>query len=202
VIVVDLFLWRVSGVVRSVYIVGEELATVSGGGDGGRVLVQKIDLLERQSLCLGNAEVREDHTARACRTPKEEHLDTKIGIAWTGVDQERGSVSDTEVPQPVGGSGERQRLGTNVEGVDFTNNDPSDGTPGGSETGDVQAHEGDKGFLTGLVVNGDGDTNDSDEELADTHPCGTPDEEGTTTESLDTPHAGDGHEHIDNVGSD
>lgn len=54
-------------------------------------------------------------------------------------------------------------------------------------------------MLTRLVVNGDGDTDDGDKVFANTHANGTDEQETTTTEALDTPHSGEGHEHIDDV---
>lgn len=52
--------------VRNMDVVGDELAAITHGGDGRRVLVEEVDLLERETLGLGNAEVREDDAARAC----------------------------------------------------------------------------------------------------------------------------------------
>ena len=52
------------------------------------------------------------------------------------------------------------------------------------------------------VVHRDGDADDRDEELADAHDDGTPDEEWATAEALDTPHAGEGHEDVHDVGCD
>ena len=54
--------------------------------------------------------------------------------------------------------------------------------------------------MPGRVGDGDGNTDDGNEELADTHPHGAPDEEGTTAKVFDAPHTGEGHEHIDDVG--
>ena len=97
---------------------------------------------------------------------------------------------------------ERHGLGTHVGREDLTGDDPRDGTPGGREAGDGGADKGNERLLTGLVLGGDGDTDDRDEVLADTHDGGTVEEERAATEPLDTPHTRKGHEHVDDVGGD
>lgn len=209
--------------VGDVDIVGEKFRTELGGGERGGVLVHEIDLLQRETFGLektsklstlrvyesrkentnlGYTEESENSTAQTGGSPKEEDLDFEASVSGAGIDEVGGSVTDTEVPEPVGGNGERHGLGTDVEREDFASDDPSNGTPGGGEAGNVQADKGDEGFLAGSVLYGDGDTDDGDEELAHAHPESTPDEEGTTTEPLDTPHAGNGHEDVHDVCGD
>lgn len=184
------------------YLVSNELTTIPYGGDWCRVLIEEVDLLEGESLGLGDAEEGEDDAAGTRRTPDEEDFRLEVGVSWAGVDKVGGSVADGEVPEPVGGRAEGDSLGTDVERVDLTDDDPGDGAPCGGEGGDVDADEGDKGLLAGLIFDGDGDTDDSDEVLADAHSDCTPDEKRTTTESLDCPHARDSHEDVDDVGGD
>ena len=50
---------------------------------------------------LRNAEEGEEDAAGACRSPDEEHLDLETSRAGRDVDEVRGSVADTEVPEPV-----------------------------------------------------------------------------------------------------
>jgi len=87
-----------------------------------------------------------------------------------------------------------------LEREDFTSDDPSDGTPGGGEERNIEAHKGDEDLLSSGVANGDGDTDDGDEVLAEAHANGTDEEETTTTEALDAPHTGEGHDHVNDIG--
>lgn len=52
------------------------------------------------------------------------------------------------------------------------------------------------------VLDRDGNTDDGDDELADSHTSSTDEEKGTATELLNTPHTRQSHEHIDNASSD
>lgn len=70
------------------------------------------------------------------------------------------------------------------------------------ETHNVDADEGDEHFLSSQILYRDRDTDDSDDKLADTHAGSTDEEKTTATEALNTPHSGQGHEDIDNVGGD
>ena len=68
-------------------------------------------------------------------------------------------------------------------------------------THNVNADEGNKDTLSSQVLDRDSDTDDGDDELANTHSCGTDEEETTTTEALDTPDTGESHEDIDDTSS-
>jgi len=122
---------------------------------------------------LGNAEVGEQEAAGTGRSPDEEHLDLETSRAGLLVDQVGSSVTDTKVPEPVGGDGEGHGLGTDIEREDLTGDDPGDGTPRGGEEGDVDTDEGDQNLLSGGVGGRDGDTDDGDHELANAHSDGT-----------------------------
>lgn len=116
-------------------VLGEHLGTVLVRLDDARLAVEEVNLLERETLGLGDAEVREDQASGASGTPDEEHLDTETsrldtrGTVGGLVDEVRGGVSDTKVPEPVGGDGEGHGLGSDGEGEEFTGEHPDDGTP-------------------------------------------------------------------------
>ena len=153
-------------------------------------------------LSLRNKADGEEDAAQAAGAPDEEHLGLKTGGARLLVDEVGRRVADGPVPEPVGRDGERHGLGTDVEGEDLARDDPRDGAPGGGEGGDVDANKGNERLMAGLVVDGDSNTDDRDEVLADTHDGGTVEEERAATEPLDTPHARKGHEHVDDVDGD
>ena len=209
--------------IGDMHVLSDEFLAVARGGKGRGVLVEEVDLLEGESLglksahgksaydsksyqqaetYLGNAEEREDNTARACRAPNEEHLGLETCGARSNIDEVGCGVADGEVPEPVGRNSERHGLGTDVQGEDFTNDDPGDGAPCRSEGGNVDANEGNERLLARCVFDRDGDTDDGDEILADAHNDGTVDKEGTATEPLNTPHTGESHEDVHDVGGD
>ena len=189
-------------VVAGVDVFRKQLVAERDGRARGGVLVEEVDLLEGQPASLGDAEVREDDAAEARRAPDEEHLRLEVRVPGSGVDHVRRREADGPVPQPVRRGGEGHAFRARVEREDLAGDDPGDGSPGGRECSNVDTDKGNETLLTGLVLDGDGDTDDSDEELAHAHPSGTPDEESTTTELLNTPHAGDGHEDVDDRGGD
>ena len=59
---------------------------ILGTSEGRRVLVEKVDLFERQAFRLRNTEVSEDDATRTRRAPDEENLDAEAGISWSRVD--------------------------------------------------------------------------------------------------------------------
>ena len=199
-----------------------ELTTEGNRVHRGGVHVQEVYLFEGQSLGLkqgvsfaitwngrkgsetnlGDAEVGEQEASCAGGSPNEEDLHLKTGRAGLLVDQVWSGVTDTKVPEPVGGDGERHGLGTDVEREDFTGNDPGDRSPRRGKEGDVDANEGNQNLLPGGVLGRDRDTDDSDQELADAHADRTDQKQPPTTEPLDTPHPGKSHEHVDDVGGD
>ena len=205
-------------VIGSMDIVRDELIPVGNRLNRSGVLVEDINLLKRETLGLGHAEVGEDEAAQAGRSPDEEHFGAKVAILR--IDDVRGGVAvrrvsdtsvngrvqnhvpNTKVPEPVRGGREGHGLGTDSERVDLAGDDPSNGTPGRCEEGDVDADEGDKALLARLVLHGDGDTDDGDEVLADEHTNGTNQEETTATDMVNSPERGNGHAYVDNGGGD
>lgn len=89
-----------------------------------------------------------------------------------------------------------------MEREDFTSDNPCDGAPGGGEERNVEAHKGDEDLLSSGVADGNGDTDDGDEVLAQAHADGTDEEKTTATEAFDTPHTGEGHDDVNDVGDD
>ena len=192
----------------------EHLLSVLVGSDDGRLSVEEVDLLERETLGLGDEEVGEDDASGAGGSPEEEDLDSEVGRLGSvdsgggRVDEVRGGVSDTEVPEPVGRGRHGHGLGSDGEGEDLSGDDPGDWSPGGGESGDVDADEGDEHSLGGqvdgssLLGGSDGDSDDGDEELAGAHDDGSPDEELPSAGSVDEEDTGDGHDDVDDVGDD
>lgn len=181
---------------------GAHLGVGTSRRDGSGLGVELVDLLEGKETGLVDEEVGEDGTTSAGTGPDEEDLGAETSVAGTLLDQVRGGEADGEVPEPVGGSAERESLGTDGKREDLTADDPSSGTPGGSETSDVDADEGDEGLAGSRVGLGGSCSDNGDDKLTGAHPDGTPDEESSSTESLHTPHTGEGAEDIDNVVDD
>lgn len=60
----------------------------------------------------------------------------------------------------------------------------------GHKTYNVYTDKCDKHFLTGYIIDRNSDTDDCDDEFANTHANCTDKKEPTTTKTLDTPHPG------------
>lgn len=191
----------------------DDLASTNSGGKGGvrtplgrvsgsRLLHHLVDLLQGQTLGLGDEEVGVDKGAGAETTPDEE--DGRLEVAAVLADHVGSDDSNDGVPEPVGGGGQTDTTRSDGEREDLANDDPGTGTPGGGEEEDEDGDEGDlsvdgrdvvgdAGIRISLggggvgVVEADGDTNDGDEELADEHTQGTEDENLASAESLDSP---------------
>jgi len=74
---------------RELGALGEELLAVPYRANRFHVLVQKIDLLKRQTLCLGNTEVCKEDAAETCRAPDVKHLGAQVRISGARVDHVR-----------------------------------------------------------------------------------------------------------------
>jgi len=156
------------------------------------LLQHLVDLLERETLGLGDEEVGEGERDAAESTPQEEHFRAQVGIARIAADEVWSDDSNDAVPEPVGGSREADTAGADRKREDLANDDPGGRTPGGSEEEDVDAdkrnHGRDcSGVVQGLVIMRltSSDTNDADNELSNDHAQSTPDENTTTTEGFD-----------------
>lgn len=158
-----------------------------GGCPGSGLLEHLVDLFEGETLGFGDEKEGEEEGEDAERAPHEEDLGAEVGIAGVGADEVGGDDGDDAVPEPVGSGGETNTTRSDGQREDLTDHDPGGGTPGHGESGDEEADEGNHGGDSGVVVlvgSSSSDTNDTDDELADNHPSGTPDENGTTTELL------------------
>ena len=78
------------------------------------IIVQFVDLFEGKAFGFGDEEVCKEETAKTCRTPDEKHLDSEASVTRATLDEIRGGVSDSPVPQPIGRSGHRHRFGTDA----------------------------------------------------------------------------------------
>jgi len=161
----------------------------------GGLLHHLVDLLEGQTLGLGNEEPGVDEGARAQASPNEE--DRRLEVALVSADHVRGDDSDDGVPEPVRGSGKSNTARADGEREDLADDNPGTGTPGAGEEEDEDSDKGNLGVDGGDVnsasiassvdiglVEADGDTDNGNKELADQHAKSTPDEQRTTSELL------------------
>jgi hypothetical protein len=166
-----------------------------GRGAGSGLLHHLVDLLEGETLGLRDEEPGVHEGARAQASPDEE--DRRLEVALVGADHVRGDDGDDGVPEPVGGGGESNTTGADGERENLADDDPGTGTPSAGEEEDEDGDERNLGVdsrdvncalvtisVDVSLVEADSDTNDGDKELADQHAKGTPDEERTTSESL------------------
>jgi len=184
--------------VGSADVVCDELVPVSNRPDGGRVLVENVDLFERETLGLRDAEVGEDEASDASRSPDEEYLGPEVAVPR--VDNVGGGITDTKVPKPVRGRRHRHGLCADGEREDLGGDDPCNGTPGSSKEGDIDTYKCDEDLLASLVFNRDRNTNDGNEVLAKQHAGGTNEEETTTSNVINGPESGDGHDDVHYIG--
>jgi len=77
--------------IGGVDVVRDELIPVGNRLHRCGVLVENINLLKRETLGLGHAEVGEEEAANAGRSPDEEHLRAEVAILW--IDDVRGGVA-------------------------------------------------------------------------------------------------------------
>ena len=166
-----------------------------GGGTGGSLGHHLVDLLEGETLGLGNQEVGVDESDSAETSPDEEDGGPQVTLILAN--HVGGDDGDDGVPEPVGGSGEGNTTRTDGKREDLTDEDPGTRTPGGSEEEDEDGDEGDLGVDGGDVVGAGGtiwesggvvetlsNTDDGNQELADQHTEGTEEEECAATELL------------------
>ena len=103
------------------------------------------------------------------------------------------------IPEPVTSSGETNTAGANWQRENLANDDPSTRSPCRCEEEDVDAYECDHcpdyGWIVAVHC-----THDGDQEFADQHTQGTPDEQRPTTESFNGPEGDRGRAHVDESG--
>lgn len=167
------------------------------GGTRSSLLHHPVNLLKRETLGLGNEEVRVHQAGSAETTPDKE--DRGLHVTVVSADHVRSNDGNDGVPEPVGGSGQSNTAGTNGDREDLANENPGTRTPGRGEEEDVDGDQGDLGIDSGDVV-GDSataairvglvetgsNTDNGDDELADEHTEGTEDEKRTTTVLLNS----------------
>src|SRR3569833_180782 len=144
------------------------------------------------------------------RTAMMVFLENKLGLYIARADGPIGG--DLDIPAPVGSRRQTDTTRADRQGEDLANDDPGAGSPGGGEEEDEDGDEGDLGVDGGHVVGqrllggervgvgvveADRDADDGDEELADQHAQGTPDEDGAAAEALDGPEGNRGREDVD-----
>ena len=166
---------------------------------GSSLFHHSVDLLKRETLGLPDEEVGVNVAKNTKTTPDEEDLGLEVGLV--GVDHVGGDHGDDTVPKPVGGGGKSDTSGSDRQGEDFTDADPSTWTPSRSEEENVDTDESDLNLGDGWVVLLDGTENGGDE-LANPHTEGTVDQKGSTTESLNGPERDWGRADIDESGNE
>jgi hypothetical protein len=95
-------------------------------------------------------------------------VEVKMTYGLIGTDEVRGDDGEDTVPEPVGSGGKTNTSRSDRDREDFTDNDPSSRSPGGSKEEDVDTDQRDL-TLNGRWVGSVGNTNDSANELANEH---------------------------------
>ena len=110
-----------------------------------------------------------EDTNEAEAAPHEEHFRLQICVTGPRVDHVWCCVGNSPVQEPVGRSGHRQRLGSDLQWEDLASNDPGTWSPRAGEEEDVDAHEGDESLLTGQVIGTNTSADTSNNKLAYSH---------------------------------
>jgi len=163
-----------------------------------------IDLFEGESLGLGDEEVGVDEASGTERSPNEEDARTEIGVTFALSNHVWGDDSDDTVPEPVGSSRKSDTTGSNGEGKDFADEDPGTRAPGGGEEEDVDANESNLSGHGGMIVlrfSASCNTNNTNNELTDQHTKSAPNEDCTTSISLNDPKGEGSRADIDESGN-
>ena len=172
----------------------------------GNLLHHAVDLLEGKTLGLWDEEVCKGDGYNAERAIHEEDLHTHVGLIL--VHEVWGDNGHDAVPEPVGGGGETNTTGSDWEREDLADNDPGTWSPGGGEHEDVEANECDHGrggrcgITTIILLFSGGETNGSDNELADNHSGSTNDQKVASTETLNHPECEWGGADVDKGGDE
>ena len=164
-----------------------------------------VDLLEGKSLGLRNEEVGVYEAATAERAlfnrrqvsnlvsglqlmfgtyPDEEHLSAQVTLIF--VDHIRGDDSDDAVPEPVRCGGQSDTTGPDGKWKDFSYHNPCTRAPGRREEEDIYTNECNHSLDCIGIIWSDS-TDDGDNELANNHSERTPDQDWTSSNSLNHP---------------
>jgi len=151
------------------------------------LLHHTVNLFERQTLGLGNQEVCIDEASDTEGAPNEENSGLQVCLSLSVSDHVWSDDSDNAVPKPVRGGRESNTTGTDRKREYFTNNNPSSWSPSCGKEEDVNADEGNLGGDSGVIMLAlltCGDTDNTNDKLADKHAKCTPNENCSTTQSL------------------
>jgi len=91
-----------------------------------------------------------------------------VRIQFQSLDHVSSTLDSRRADIPVGSGGKTNTSGSDRDGEDFTDNNPSSWSPSGSEEEDVDTDQRNLTLNSGGVFTV-GDTNDSADELADEH---------------------------------
>lgn len=96
----------------------------SGGSRGG-LLKHTVDLLQAQTLGLGDQDISVDEASRTERSPDEEDSRLQVSVSPTSSDHVWCDDGDNAVPEPVGCSGKSNTMGADGQGKNLADYDPS-----------------------------------------------------------------------------
>jgi len=152
-----------------------------GGGTRSGFFEHTINLFKGETFSLRHEEVSVDESTCAECTPDEE--DAGLEISLISSNHVWSDDGDDSIPEPVRSSGKSDTPRSDRKREDFSDKDPSAGTPSGSKEENEDGDERDLGVHGGNVVSNarctvsremglvepDCDTNDGYNELADKH---------------------------------
>jgi len=179
-----------------------------------RLAVKKIDLLQRQSSHFGDEEVCENPATKTRRPPDEKHFHTQtrsfhaVNTSGGLVDEVRRRITDSEIPQPIASYAEGHTLCANIEWEYFSGDNPDYRTPRDSVERNIYAYESDQHTLRSQVHRlvcldvASSNTNNGDDEFAETHPRGTDEQQAPAAHSVDELDTEYGRGGVDNIAND
>ena len=99
----------------------DPVGTLSGVRD---LSVQFINLFQGESLGFIDEEVHEGDADEAAASPDEEYFGLQIGVPLTIVDEVRCRKCNCPVQQPICRGSHTKRFGSDLQGEDFSSNNP------------------------------------------------------------------------------
>ena len=158
----------------------------------GRCLGQEqgIDSLDRKTSGFGNTKEDENSGSQQETSPNKGDLCSNLFL------NNGGDKGDDGVHSPVGSSRQRDTLGGKTLREDLGGNDPSNGTDGGSETGNEDGRKGNQGFTSSLLT-GKSSRDGSDNDLGRTHDDGTNEKGRSSAHLVDSDNTGERHSDVD-----